>query len=151
MIATQGHGDEDVIESALAGTPAYLGVVASSQRSEALRGYLADRNISQYLLDSIRMPVGLDLGKTTHREVAVAVLAELVKMRPLLKSARDRELLIERTAEAVDPVCGMTVNADRSGHPLKVDGETYYFCCLGCRSQYENEAVTTDFAGGATC
>lgn len=151
VIATQGHGDEDVIESALAGTPAYLGVVASSKRSEALMGYLADRNVSQDLLDSIRMPVGLDLGKTTHREVAVAVLAELVKIRPFLKPARDGELLTERTAEAVDPVCGMTVNADKSSHPLKVDGETYYFCCLGCRSQYESEAVAIDFAGGATC
>jgi len=151
VIATQGHGDEDVIESALAGTPAYLGVVGSSQRGEALLGYLADRNVPQDLLDSIRIPIGLDLGKTTHREVAVAVLAELVQLRPFLKSGPNKEPLIERAAEAVDPVCGMTVNADKSSHPLEVDGETYYFCCPGCHSRYENEVLKTDRLGGATC
>ena len=81
VVATQGHGDEDVIETALAIGPAYLGVVASGRRGEALRGYLADRGFDRSIIDSIRVPVGLDLGHTTHREVAVAVLAELVQRR----------------------------------------------------------------------
>ena len=151
VIATQGHGDEDVIESALAGAPAYLGVVGSSQRGEALLGYLADRNIPQDLLDSIRIPIGLDLGRTTHREVAVAVLAELVKLRASLESGASKEPPVPPAAEAVDPICGMTVNADKTSHPLEVDGETHYFCCLSCRSRYENEVAKAHPLGSATC
>ena len=32
-------------------------------------------------LDRVRVPAGLDLGRTTHREIAVAILAELVQLR----------------------------------------------------------------------
>jgi xanthine dehydrogenase accessory factor len=40
-------------------------------------------------------------------------------------------------AEAVDPVCGMTVEADDSSYPLVHDGVTYYFCRAGCRRAFE--------------
>ena len=33
------------------------------------------------VLDRVRVPVGLDLGHTSHREIAVAILAELVQLR----------------------------------------------------------------------
>ena len=151
VVATQGHGDEDVIESALSSTPAYLGVVGSARRGEALLGYLSDRDVPQEQLGSIRVPAGLDLGRISHREVAVAVLAELVKLRPTLKPVPTRAHPVASTVEVVDPVCGMTVSADSRSHPLEVDGETYYFCCLGCRSRHENEIAKTHLSGGATC
>ena len=40
-------------------------------------------------------------------------------------------------AQAVDPVCGMTVAAADASHPLDHDGVTYYFCCTGCRRKFE--------------
>ncbi|MBC8194184.1 MAG: XdhC family protein [Acidimicrobiia bacterium] len=151
VVATQGHGDEDVIEDALAASPAYLGVVGSSQRGEALIGYLADRNVPEDLLGSIRVPAGLDLGRISHREIAVAVLAELVKLRPTLRPVPTGAHFVESVVEVVDPVCGMTVIAGEPSHPLKVDGDTYYFCSLGCRSRYENKVANAHLAGGATC
>jgi len=42
-------------------------------------------------------------------------------------------------AEAVDPVCGMTVMAGASGLPLTHDGRSYYFCCAGCRRTFEED------------
>ena len=42
-----------------------------------------------------------------------------------------------KLAEAVDPVCGMTVMANAAGLPLEHDGITYYFCCAGCRQTFE--------------
>ena len=44
-------------------------------------GYLADRGVPRDQLDRVRVPAGLDLGQTTHREIAVAILAELVQLR----------------------------------------------------------------------
>jgi xanthine dehydrogenase accessory factor len=81
VVATQGHGDEEAIEQAVGAFPAYLGLVGSRSRGEAVLGYLADRGVPQNLLDRVRVPVGLDLGRTTHREIAVAILAELVQLR----------------------------------------------------------------------
>ncbi len=36
-----------------------------------------------------------------------------------------------------DPVCGMAVDPATTKHSLTYRGETYYFCCDGCRSSFE--------------
>jgi xanthine dehydrogenase accessory factor len=81
VVATQGHGDEEAVAEAVAARPAYLGMVGSRRRGAAVLGYLADRGVPAGQLDRVRVPAGLDLGKTTHREIAVAILAELVQLR----------------------------------------------------------------------
>jgi xanthine dehydrogenase accessory factor len=142
IVATQGHGDEDMIERAVAMRPAYLGLVASRKRAEAVLGYLAERGVPEDQLDRVHAPAGLDLGKTTHEEMAVAILAELVQLRasgafakvPAPRGEPRSEL---KLAQAVDPVCGMTVMANASAMPLDHDGITYYFCCAGCHRTFE--------------
>jgi xanthine dehydrogenase accessory factor len=120
--------------------PAFVGLVSSRKRGEAVLGYLADRGVARDLLDRVRVPVGLDLGRTTHREIAVAVLAELVRMRAAGQlapvDAADRPAA---PAEVLDPVCGMTVRADASAHPFEHDGVTYHFCCVGCRDAFAKD------------
>jgi xanthine dehydrogenase accessory factor len=141
IIATQGHGDEEAIDTAVSAFPAFIGLVASRKRGEAVLGYLADRGVPQHLLDRVHAPVGLDLGHTTHREIAVAILAQLVQLRAAgqLGAAPSAPVVI---TEAVDPVCGMTVRADASSHPFEHDGVTYYFCCVGCRDTFvKNPAI----------
>ena len=145
IVATQGHGDEDMIERAVAIRPAYLGLVASRRRGEAVLGYLAERGVPKDQLDRVHAPAGLDLGKTTHEEMAVAILAELVQLRasgtladvPVPRAGLAREPKIElQLAEAVDPVCGMTVTAGAAAMPAEHGGVTYYFCCAGCRQKF---------------
>ena len=150
VIATQGHGDEEVLETAAGCDPVYLGIVGSVDRGEALRGYLADRGFGKDVLAGIRIPVGLDLGPTSHREVAVAVLAELVELRAAGKLRRVVTTRTPVAVEAIDPVCGMPVVADSTSHPLVVDSDTHYFCCVGCRDQFERQ-VGPELAGDATC
>jgi xanthine dehydrogenase accessory factor len=145
IVATQGHGDEDMVERAVAMRPAYLGLVASRRRGEAVLGYLAERGVPKDQLDRVHAPAGLDLGKTTHEEMAVAILAELVQLRasgaladvPAPRAGHGRQPKIElKLAEAVDPVCGMTVMASAASMPAEHDGITYYFCCAGCRQKF---------------
>jgi xanthine dehydrogenase accessory factor len=138
VVATQGHGDEDAVEQAVAGEPVYVGLVASRRRGESVLGYLAQRGVPADQLDRVRFPAGLDLGPTSHLEVAVAILAELVQLRAggaLVGSATAAPAPVE----AVDPVCGMTVTAGPSAHPFAHQATTYYFCCTGCRLKFEKE------------
>jgi xanthine dehydrogenase accessory factor len=144
VVATQGHGDEDMIERAVAMQPAYLGLVASRRRAEAVLGYLAERGVPRDQLDRVHAPAGLDLGKTSHEEMAVAILAELVQLRasgelPGVPAQRTELKLVETSLTAVDPVCGMTVTPGTGGMPLEHDGITYYFCCAGCRRSFADE------------
>src|SRR5262249_26388676 len=81
VVATQGHGDEEVMEQAVAARPAYLGLVASQRRGAAVLGYLKDRGVPKDQLDRVKVPAGLNLGRTSHREIAVPILAELVQLR----------------------------------------------------------------------
>ncbi|GAA0920378.1 XdhC family protein [Virgisporangium aurantiacum] len=138
IVATQGHGDEEAVEQAVQAFPAFVGLVASRRRGEAVLGYLADRGVPRNLLDRVQVPVGLDLGHTTHREIAVAVLAQLVQLRAAgaLTPPPSEETTKAEPADAIDPVCGMTVRADASSHPLEHDGVTDYFCCVGCRDAF---------------
>jgi xanthine dehydrogenase accessory factor len=158
VVATQGHGDEEVMEQAVAARPAYLGLVASQRRGAAVLGYLKDRGMPKDQLDRVKVPAGLNLGRTSHREIAVAILAELVQLRAAGEiggapggagagltgaQAGHAERAAPGTAqpaapaEATDPVCGMTVVADDSSYPLVHDGVTYYFCRVGCRRAFE--------------
>ena len=155
VVATQGHGDEEVLEQVVTAAPAYVGLVASHRRGEAVLGYLADRGLPADALERVRVPVGLDLGHTSHREMAVAVLAELVQLRAAgaLASTGGAEPGAEeqaQAAEAVDPVCGMTVTADASGRPFEYQGTTYYFCCPGCRAAFEKDPEA-HLTPGARC
>jgi len=144
VVATQGHYDEEAVEQAVAARPAYLGLVGSQRRGEALLGYLAERGVPRDRLDRVRVPAGLDLGRTTHEEIAVAILAELVQLRasgalPRQAAGGAATGRAEQAAHQTDPVCGMTVSADRSGKPLEYDGATHYFCSAGCRRAFEKD------------
>ena len=141
IVATQGHGDEEAMEEATAGEPLFLGLVASRRRADSVLGYLASRGVPRARLDRIHAPVGVDLGHTSHREIAVAILAELVQLRaagalvPDVSAAPATDA--ERPATAIDPVCAMTVAVPSL--PFEHDGVTYHFCGAGCRAAFEQE------------
>ncbi|HJN43895.1 MAG: heavy metal translocating P-type ATPase [Vicinamibacterales bacterium] len=40
------------------------------------------------------------------------------------------------SAKSVDPVCGMTVDPATSASSYEHEGQTYYFCCDGCRTKF---------------
>ena len=91
VVATQGHYDEDALERALATPAAYVGLVASRKRADAVLGYLRDRGVADEALARVHAPAGLDLGQRSRtEEIAVAILAELVSSGPPDGSTRGR-------------------------------------------------------------
>lgn len=138
VVATQGHHDHDATEAALATDATYVGLVASRTRAERVRAYLGDRGHDDATLERVRAPAGLDLGSTSHAEIAVSVLAELVSLRASGELDRASAAPIDRRDETTDPVCGMTVAAD-ARHTATHAGRTWRFCCPGCRATFEAE------------
>ncbi len=138
VVATQGHYDEDALERALATTAGYVGLVASRKRAEAVLGYLRDRGVPNDQLARVHAPAGIDLGRIAHEEIAVAILAELVRERAAgnLEAAPPAEL---PSHEEIDPVCGMTVDVASARFRSVHEGVTYYFCSAGCLQRFEDE------------
>jgi xanthine dehydrogenase accessory factor len=143
VVATMGHGDEDALASALKAGVGYVALVASARRAAVVLDALRGRGIAEEDLARVRSPAGRDLGPSTQEEIAVAVLAELVDWRHEQAAVAQGGLAPARSegsstapAEAVDPVCGMTVAV--AGAPTAVrDGVTWYFCSVGCRDHFE--------------
>ena len=138
VVATQGHYDEAALEAALATPAAYVGLVASRKRADAVLGYLRDRGASDEQLARVHAPAGVDLGKVAHEEIAVAILAELVRERAAgnLAAASPADV---PTHEAIDPVCGMTVDVASAVYRSTFEDTTYYFCSAGCLAKFEED------------
>jgi len=140
VVATQGHYDEEALQRALATPAAYVGLIASRKRAEAVKSFLRDRGVPEEQLRRVRAPAGLDLGSLPVEEIGVAILAELVqvKARGRLGPAGGAPSA-SAVHEAVDPVCGMTVKVTTARYRSVHDGLTYYFCSTGCLGKFEAE------------
>ncbi|HEX2916383.1 MAG TPA: YHS domain-containing protein [Chloroflexia bacterium] len=42
-------------------------------------------------------------------------------------------------AQAIDPVCKMTVDTSTAQHKSEYQGQTYYFCAPGCKKSFDKE------------
>ncbi len=130
VVATMGRGDEDALLRALSVETGYVALVASARRAVAVLDALRTRGVDEEALLRVRSPAGLDLGPVSQAEIAVAILAELVAWR------HDRGRAPLSLPEAVDPVCGMTVNGLAASERAVHEGVEHLFCCSGCRTAF---------------
>src|SRR5260370_33442660 len=94
----------------------YVALVASRKRAESVVQYLREAGMPPDRLTRLKYPAGLDIGAVTPEEIALSILAEIVQVRRQ-RSGQEHEHAVElepaiaqdEQAEALDPVCGMTV------------------------------------------
>jgi xanthine dehydrogenase accessory factor len=144
VVASQGHYDEQALESILRCGLPYVGLVASRKRGAAVRALLEESAAPG--VETIRSPAGIDLGARTPQEVALSILAEIVQSHP---SGSRKEVVVATSSmpvaaapvssSAVDPVCGMQVDIATAHNTAEVDDVVYYFCCAGCRARFLKE------------
>jgi len=137
VVAGMGRDEEPAIRAALdAGVP-FVALIASRTRgAEVLDGM----GLSAAERARVRTHPGLDIGARTPKEIALAVLAEIVRAvrKDSLRPSPEPVLLplLEAPRQAVDPVCGMTVLIGPETPHARVDGQDYWFCCTGCLERY---------------
>jgi xanthine dehydrogenase accessory factor len=80
---TRGHSfDEEVVRTALEHTKgAFIGMIGSRRRVRATLDRLGESGISAELLDRVHAPLGIDIGAETPEEIAVSIIAEIVRDR----------------------------------------------------------------------
>jgi xanthine dehydrogenase accessory factor len=142
VVATINAYDEDAAQVALESDAAYVGVVASQKRFAALKDTLRERDVSDERLARLQRPKGLPGPALRPGEIAFGVLAALLDARRQHVAAEAP--LVAATAaaaapraEAIDPICGMTVDIATARFTAERDGVTYYFCCPACKKQFE--------------
>jgi xanthine dehydrogenase accessory factor len=135
LVGTMGDEDLEVLQKVLRGEPAYVGVIASRKRFEQVRETLIACGVPRAAVERVRAPAGLDIGARTPEEIALSVMAQIVQVGR-------KQVIHEKPAEAVDPICGMKVAVAGARHVAEVEGKTYYFCCAGCRTRFLQKGVS---------
>lgn len=82
VVVTRGHiWDEGCVKTALKKNPLYLGMIGSKRRAKATLERLVEQGFDPEALRRIHTPMGLDIAAETPAEIAVAIAAEIVKVR----------------------------------------------------------------------
>ena len=159
VIASHGNYDEDMLVAALQSDARYVALIASKKRASAILQYLNEANLTQEQIARLKYPAGLDFGAVTPEEIALSILAEIIQRRrqsPTTSGLDTSENIARSTrppavssltlpiaqptaTEAIDPVCGMTVEIATAHFTGKYNGKTYYFCAAGCKRSFDKE------------
>lgn len=73
--------DLPVLKVVLPLKPAYVGLLGSKRRGAAIKEFLKEGGMDESLLDQLNVPTGLDIGADGASEIALSILAEIVKIR----------------------------------------------------------------------
>jgi xanthine dehydrogenase accessory factor len=142
VVATIGEYDEDAAQVALESSASYVGLVASNKRLAAVKADLSERGLTEDQLARLKRPAGLKSFVIKPEEIAFSVVAELIEARHQDLVTLSNFPAQPPRAEAIDPICGMTVDVATARYSSVRDGETYYFCCAGCKATFEKQATS---------
>ena len=82
VVGTRGHREDDRALEAAARSPAgYVGLMGSKRKVILIYEELVKRGVPVERLRQIHSPIGLDIHARTPEEIAVSIVAELVKFR----------------------------------------------------------------------
>lgn len=82
VVVTRSHRlDELCVKFCLGGKARYVGMIGSSNKVRKCHAFLAEHGVGKKDIARLRAPVGLDVGARTHGEIAVAIVAEMVRVR----------------------------------------------------------------------
>ena len=140
VVATHADSDEDALERVLRTEAGYVSLVASRRRAASVVERLRQRGVPSERLGRFKAPAGLDLGAVTPAEIAVSILAEIIQHHRGDKLADVAPLTAPaEPTEALDPICGMTVEIATARYHSPAEGRTTYFCCLHCKETFEQD------------
>ncbi len=82
VIVTRGHlGDKTVLAQVLKTDAGYIGMIGSAGKRDAIFGKLIEKGFSKNDLERVYCPIGIEIGADTPEEIAVSIVAELIKVR----------------------------------------------------------------------
>ncbi len=88
VILTRGHlHDKTVLAQALNTDAGYIGMIGSRRKRDAIYAALLEEGFSQADIDRVHSPIGLSIGAETPEEIAVSIVAEMIRHRADLLNA----------------------------------------------------------------
>ncbi len=86
IVVTRMHRYDTECIKAIAGKKhAYIGLMGSRRRTAVVKDKLLESGVSGELVSSIHTPIGIDIGSETPEEIAVSIIAEIIKLKNRFK------------------------------------------------------------------
>ncbi len=85
VILTQHKDDVPALTASLKTSAGYIGMIASRRRVALVFSQMLKQGFTEEQLSRVYSPVGLDIGAETPEEIAVSIMAEVVKIKRLGK------------------------------------------------------------------
>jgi len=137
LVSSHGRFEEESIRAALDAGVGLIGLVASHKRGAAVLDAL---DLTDAERARVRTPIGVEIGATTAEEIALSIMAEVVKAVRTEGLTPAGPVPARAAVQAIDPVCGMTVVIGPDVPHLTVDGREHWFCGPGCRDRFAADA-----------
>jgi xanthine dehydrogenase accessory factor len=81
VVATQGRHDRAALKAAMCSPARYIGMVASRRKIAGLKASLIKSGVEVGDMDRVHSPAGIEIGAVSPAEIALSILAELVRVR----------------------------------------------------------------------
>ncbi|WP_146344944.1 XdhC family protein [Phaeobacter marinintestinus] len=81
VVASQGQGDLAALRQALDSPARRVSMVASRRKADVLSAKLIGSGLTEASVHRLKSPAGLDIGAVDPQEIALSILAEIVKWR----------------------------------------------------------------------
>ncbi len=93
IIYTPGHILDEQCLYFAAGTKAgYIGMIGSKKKVKEVKERLLQKGISQQQLDRVHAPIGIEIGAETPEEIAISILAEIIKVKRIRGFSQGEEV-----------------------------------------------------------
>lgn len=79
VVATQGRGDTHALVAALGSPARKVAFIASKRKAETFRERLRNKDVDPARVEALIAPAGIEIGARTPEEIALAVLASVVR------------------------------------------------------------------------
>ena len=82
VLVTREHKHDEIVLKQLLGKPyAYIGMIGSKRRVKSVKERIIKEGFSEEEVNKIYSPIGLDIGAETPAEIAVSIIAEIIKVK----------------------------------------------------------------------
>ena len=132
VIVTREHRhDLDCLKQALNYKTAYIGLIGSKRSVNHVKGQLLNEGYPDELINKINAPIGLKIGAITPEEIAISIIAQVIRCRRSESKSEDNasakanwpeldsSVLKELSKEMGDPKALVTIVATKGPVPGK--------------------------------
>ena len=114
-------------------------MIVSKKKASSILSQLGKNGLSKDEITKVKFPAGIDINAKAPEEIAVSILAELIKDKNAIDAEEQVIVDVKHKQKEIDPICKMLVDPENAADSYEFNGNIYYFCCSGCKEKFALE------------